>query len=137
MPARFRLVDYSSSLITYNNMECRMLRRGSGGNTGTMRVAALGSHRGQSANTGHWTAAHRLRSPNDQRNTKPKWRRYNDKNVSLETFAKNPNSDASREWRRQATVVAYTTLLDSSGYKGSGKKSSSNTKNANGSRRKR
>lgn len=88
---------------------CRPTSGGPGSNTGTARVVAVGSHSGASANKGHWTAAHRVRGVNDQANATPEWLRFNDGIVSSEKV-KNNNSDHSKRWRKEATVVAYATV---------------------------
>eukprot|EP00752_Nemacystus_decipiens_P010740 g9562.t1 len=77
-----------------------------GGNTtGHAKVVAVGSHRGPSANSGHWTVAHRIRTPKENPNATPKWTRFDDARVSQETIRR--GTDNSGKWRREATVVAY------------------------------
>eukprot|EP00752_Nemacystus_decipiens_P018715 g16779.t1 len=77
-----------------------------GGNTtGHAKVVAVGSHRGPSANSGHWTVAHRIRTPKENPNAIPKWTRFDDARVSQETIRR--GTDNSGKWRREATVVAY------------------------------
>lgn len=99
-----------------------------------MKVVALGSHSGTSMNSGHWTAAHRVRQYNENPNAKPKWLRFNDRKVSPETF-RNTKSSAYEQWKREATVVAYATVPGSSGRKGKCNNNKDTKKNGSGSRK--